>query len=318
MKLIDQTPLKDENGEIGIIQRVQGTLQYGFSWYPELQAQKFALGLLERGLDKGYTVIRNVALGASGIVIPLAIVGPAGIYAAYVTHLRGTYQAKGDSWGQISGQSFKPASVNLLTRAERMGRALQAFIERQGVKLPQPVEAVLLTANPGMHVQSLRPIVRVVMVDALERWAASLSKAAPIFTVESAYELADRIVNPRPPKKAGDPEEDTVPPSQEPDAQAYQDEDGPELSRAGAIFRAADEAQSFDPADLGFAFEEDSAIEVPPNLIESSPAVPVPAQAGAKKRYFGMTVQQLALLAGMLLVEICVLVGFGLFIFLNP
>ena len=35
MKLIDQTPLLDEKGEIGIIQRIQGTLEYGLNWYPE-------------------------------------------------------------------------------------------------------------------------------------------------------------------------------------------------------------------------------------------------------------------------------------------
>ena len=172
-----------------------------------------------------------------------------------------------------------------------------------------------MTANPGMHVQSLRPIVRVVMVDALERWAVSLSNAAPLFTVESAYELADRIVNPRPPKESN--EADTVPPVQESVEQSTQHE-GEEFSRAGAIFRAADEAEAFDPADLGFAFEEGSNVEIPRDLIESNPAVPVPAQSSAKKRYLGMTVQQLALLAGMFLVEICVLIGFGLIIFLNP
>ena len=311
MKLIDQTPLQDEKGEIGIIQRIQGTLKYGFNWYPELEAQKFALGLWERGLGKGYTVIRNVTLGASGIVVPLALVGPAGIFAVYVTHLRGQYQAKGDSWGQMTGTSFRPASINLLTRTERIARALQAFIERQGVKLPQPVEPLLLTTNPGMHVQSLRPIVRVVMVDALERWAVSLSKAAPVFTVESAYELADRIINPRKPKKDSEPEADT--PS--PDAQVVQDEEDPELSRAGAIFAASEEAQPFDPNDLGFAFAESEDGEVPPELIESSPALPVRDQRGAQKRYFGMTVQQLAILGGMLLVWICVMIGFAIVVF---
>lgn len=317
MKLIDHTPLQDDKGEIGIFQRMQGTLQFGLSWYPELEAQKFALALLERGLGKGYTVVRNQTLGASGIVIPLAIVGPAGIFAAYVTHLRGAYQAKGDSWGTISGTSFKPAAVNLLTRTERLARALQAFIERQGVKLPQPVEPILLTANPGMHVQSLRPIVRVVMVDGLERWAASLGNAAPVFTLETAYELADRIVNPRPPKKAGESEAVTPSPESGSAAQAVQDQEEPELSRAGAIFRAADEAGSFNPADLGFAFEEDSGLEVPSELIETSPAVPIPAKGNLKKRYLGMTVPQLALLAGMFLVELCALVGFAIIFYLN-
>ena len=316
MKLIDQTPLQDEKGEIGIIQRVQGTLKYGLNWYPELEAQKHALGLLERGLGKGYTVIRNTTLGASGIVVPLALVGPAGIFTAHVTHLRGQYQAKGDSWGTMSGTSFQPAAINLLTRTQRLAQALQAFIERQGVKLPQPVESVLLTTSPGMHVQSLRPIVRVVMVDALERWAASLSKAAPVFTVESAYELADRIINPRPPKKESEAE--AVTPATEPDAQASQNEEESELSRAGAIFAASEEAQPFDPNDLGFAFEESEDVEVSPDLIETSPAVPVLSQGGAKKRYLGMTLQQLVLLVGMFLVEICVLIGFGIILFLNP
>lgn len=306
MKLIDQTPLLDEKGEIGIIQRVQGTLKYGFDWYPEQQAQKSVLAHLERVLGKGYTVIRNQTLGASGITIPLTVVGPAGIYATYVTHLRGTFQAKRDEWGQSYGINYKPSSNNLLTTTQRMARALQVFIERQGVKLPKPVEPVLLAANPGMHVESMQPIVRVVMVDALERWAATLEGAAPVFTVETAYELADRIVNPRPPKK----NKPSVPAST-----SDKSEEESELSRAGAIFAAADEDKSFDPNDLGFAFEEGEGLEIPPDLVESSPAVPNPAKGDTKKRILGMTLRQLGLLGGMLLVEICVLIGFALIIF---
>ena len=308
MKLIDQTPLLDEKGEIGIVQRVQGTLKHGLDWYPELQAQKTVLAHLERILGKGYTVIRNQTLGASGITIPLTVVGPAGIYVAYVTHLRGTFQAKRDEWGQNFGSNYKPSARNLLTTTHRMGRALQAFIERQGVKLPKPVEPVLLAANPGMHVESIQPIVRVIMIDALERWAASLETAAPVLTAETAHELADRIINPRSPKKSG-PEAVTAPP---------EPEEPQELSRAGAIFAAADEAKPFDPNDLGFAFEENEALEFPSDLIVSSPAVSAPAKGDKKKSILGMTLPQLGLLGGMLLVEICVLIGFAWVIFQSP
>lgn len=309
MKLIDQTPLQDENGEIGIVQRLQGTLKYGFDWYPELEAQKSVLAHLSRVLGKGFTVIRNHTLGASGITIPLVLVGPAGIYAAHVTNLRGTYQARGESWGQVFGVSFKPARTNLMTRTQLLARALQAFIERQGVKLPKPVEPVILAANPGLHIESLQPAVRIVLVDALERWAASLESAAPAFTLETAHELADRIINPRPPKK----EEQAV-------AAAKADEESQEeteLSRAGAIFRAADEASPFDPAELGFAFEEGEGLEIPPELVESSPAVPLSSKAGAKKRTLGMTTPQLVLLVGMILFEVCLLVGLAVSIFFN-
>jgi hypothetical protein len=310
MKLIDQTPLQDENGEISLFQRVQGTLRYGFEWYPELEAQKTVLAHLTRVLGKGFTVIRNQTLGASGITVPLALVGPAGIYAAYVTHLRGTYQAKGDSWGPIYGMNFKPARVNLMTNTERLGRALQAFIERQGVKLPKPVEPVILAVNPAFHIESLQPIVRIVLIDALERWAASLETAAPVFTPETAYELADMIVNPRPAKK-GEPAEMVVSAPENP-----QTETGG-ASRASAIFRASGEAKPFDPAELEFAFDENGGLEVPPELVESNPAIPVPSKAAAKRTLFGMTVPQLVLLGGMILFEVCLLVVLAVSILLN-
>ena len=303
MKVIDQTPLQDEKGEIGIIQRVQGSLKYGFDWYPEMEAQKTVLAHLSRALGKGYTVIRNQTLGASGITVPLSIVGPAGIYAAYVTHVRGTYQARRDSWGQMFGVNFQPARVNLLTRTQLLARALQAFIERQGVKLPKQVEPVILSANPGLHLESLQPITRIILSDALERWAASLENAAPVFTSEAAYELADRIVNPRPPKK------------EEP-AQARPG-DGSELSRAGAIFRTADEDGALNPNDLGFAFEEGEGSEIHPRGVESGPATSIPSQGEAKRRILGMTLPQLVLLGVMILVEVCVLIGLAVFIFLN-
>jgi len=309
MKLIDSTPLQDEKGEIGIVQRIQGTLKYGTNWYPELEAQKFAIASLQRGLAKGYVVVRNHTLGASGIIVPLAMVGPAGIFAIYVTHLRGHYQAKGDSWGTISGTSFKPASINLLTRTERLARALQAFIERQGVNLPKPVEPILLTTDPGMHVESVRPLVRVVMADAIERWAASLGKGAPVLTVVSASELADRIVNPRAPKKEKEPEE--VPAVKLPDPYVQVDEYETSLY---------DEAQTFDPNDLGFAYEDSGDEELhhdPPEFIPEV-SVSAPAQRSVKKRYLGMSIPQLALLGGMLLVELCVLIGFAIVISLNP
>lgn len=309
MKLIDQTPLQDENGEIGIVQRVQGTLQYGFEWYPQLEAQKAVLAHLSRVLGKGFTVIRNQTLGASGITVPLALVGPAGIYAVHVTHLRGTYQARGESWGQVFGVNFKPARTNLMTRAQLLARALQAFIERQGVKLPKPVEPVILAANPDMHIESLQPAVRIILVDALERWGASLEGAAPVFTLETAHELAERIVNPRMPQK----EEQAI---ASPEA-AEKSQEETELSRASTIFRAADEAKPFDPAELEFAFEEGENLENPSELIESSPAVTQSSKVGAKKRFLGMTTPQLVLLGGMILFEVCLLLGLALSFFLN-
>ena len=62
MKIIDKTSLQDENGNINIIARVQGTLKYGLNWFPELEAQKVVITQLDRMLEKGFVLIRNFTL----------------------------------------------------------------------------------------------------------------------------------------------------------------------------------------------------------------------------------------------------------------
>lgn len=309
MKLIDQTPLQNYKGEIKLLDRLKGTLKYGPSWYPELQAQKTVIQLLDRILVKGFILIRNCTLPGSQIIIPLILIGPPGVTVAYVTHLRGTYMAKGDSWRIMRGNNFQPAAVNLLTRVEGYARALKVFIERQGARRAISVGSVLLAADPGMYIDTQRPIVRIVMSDALERWATGLLQAPPILSPDHVEQLADRIVNPRPKKRqtAAQPETASRPATDSPE---------PELSRAQAIFRASENAETFNPADIGFAFDEGQEPEIPRQLVETSPAVSIPPNDSAGKRYFGMTKIQLALLGGMALVEICILLflaGFFLF-----
>ena len=78
MKVIDKTPLQNEKGEISGLQRLRGTLEFGLNWYPELEAQKAVIAQLDRVLEKGFTLIRNVTLANSQIVEPLILIGPPG------------------------------------------------------------------------------------------------------------------------------------------------------------------------------------------------------------------------------------------------
>lgn len=313
MKVIDKTPLQNEKGEIGPLQRVQGTLEYGFSWYSEMEAQKAVVAQLEQVLEKGFALIRNVTLGRSHIVEPLVLIGPPGIYVLYVTPMSGLYEAKGDEWNVIkSGHSY-PASSNLMSRVARLARALQVFLDRQGVTLPGPVEPVLVAASPAMHIDSLRPMVRVVLSDAVRQFAGSLLQARPVLKAEIVYDLADRIITPRP--KAAPPPEDLssapgVTPEYIPPGLRDQMEQEPAApARARAIFHAAEEAKPFNAADLDFAFDENAeneATEVPPDLKEPSPSQQLPAA----KRTGPFSSRQWMLLGGMTIIECIMLAGF--------
>ena len=300
MKIIDKTPLLDEKGDLGFTQRIQGMLQFGFNWPNELQAQKTIINFFDRSLEKGYTLIRNQTLGQSGIMIPMILLGPAGLFVINVTHLRGRYKAKGDSWNVESGNQFKPAPVNLIQVTSRMTRALQKFIERQGIKIPAPIESVLIAADPGLHIESLRPAVKVMMVDGIKSFVSGLTSGAPALRADAVLDLVERITNPRPPKeKTAPPPQMIAPPAQQP------------ASRARAIFNASDEGKPFNAADFDFALAEE---EVSSAALQggSRQAASAGESKRGSRRLLGMTIPQLMILVAIGLCLVCILViGIG-------
>ena len=310
MKIIDKTPLVNEKGELSILQRIQGMLQYGFNWPRELQTQKAIITYFDRQLEKGYTLIRNYTLGQSGITVPIILLGPTGIYVIHISYLRGRYEVKGDMWNEASGEGYKPAPVNLVQQTMRMARAVRAFLERQGVKVPVEVEPVLIAGDPGLHIESVRPAIRVMMIDGIKSFVSNLATGNPVLSTENVFEFTDRIMNPHFPKKT------RLAPVAMPASPPSSDE-GPspqEVSRARAIFNASQDLKPFDPADFEFAMDDEAAEEVAslaPGSVESSPAQPLPSPRPRSKRYFGMTVVQLAIIAVLALVLVCIVAGFA-------
>jgi nuclease-like protein len=314
MKIIDKTPLLDEQGNLGIVQRLQGMLQYGFNWPRELQAQSTIINYFGRQLEKGYTLIRNMPLGASGIMIPMILLGPTGIYVIEVSYLRGRYEAKGDSWNVESGDQYKPAPVNLIQRTQRMARALQVYIERQGVKVPAPIESVLIAGDPGLHIESVRPAIKVMMIDGIKTFVNGLATGRPVMSNEQAHDFADRIVTPRLKK------DEAVAPAPEPEPEPraaweqwyeepVQQQEDP---RTRGLMNAAAEAKTVHPENLDFAFAEDDDMSA-----ESIPPVKRASPAGAaqtnkpQQLMFGMTPVQLAVIGALALALICILAVFA-------
>jgi hypothetical protein len=308
MKIIDKTPLLNEKGELGVMQRVQGMLKFGFNWPAELEAQKAIITFFDRNLEKGYTLIRNITLGASSIMVPMILLGPAGIFVIHVTYLRGRYEARADTWNEASGNGYKPASVNLIQQTIRMANAVKAFIERQGVKLPVNVEPVLIAGNPGLHVETVRPAIKVIMIDGIKPFASGLATGTPVLRTEAVYEFTERIVNPRPAKR------ETVAPSA---LRESKTEPRQEASRARAIFDASEEAKPFTPSDFDFEMpdEEMGAESVTSSASESSPAQSFPQAKPRNKRMLGMNRPQLAVIAALALALLCIFAVFAYLIF---
>jgi hypothetical protein len=207
MKIIDHSPFfNTETGEITFLDRVRAIMKFGSPWIKEVEAQNQIIPVLGKVLDRNYTLLRNVIPPGLEASFPFILVGPTGVFAMYVTPITGMFRAKGDQWGTISGNSFKNEKPNLMTRTEHMARAIQIFLQRQGYLLTS-VEAVLLCSDLSVHVDSIRPIIRVVMRDALERFAVSITQARVVLSPEAVQDVINRILNPPIPAPSEPPAE---------------------------------------------------------------------------------------------------------------
>jgi len=319
MKIIDQTPFFSADGKISLVDKAKATMKFGSAWIQEVQAQAAIIPLLDRGLEKKYTLLRNVKLAGLEIIIPFILIGPSGIYTMYVTALRGMYRAKGDQWGTISGADLKPANVNLLTLTARMARALQVYFQRQGRELPTMVEAVLLCADPGLHVDSVRPIIRVVQYDAIDRFALTVAQSRAVMDSMTAQDIVDRITNPRAPT----PAPSAAAPSTPAPGPEVQEEEPYVPSFAQPGYEEPQPASKpsptspFQPGTFDFTFQDDGRSEnetlfsSPPNADGQTAYPPGETPAAPRppvKKKAGFSTRQWMLLGGMGLVELVVLI----------
>jgi hypothetical protein len=290
MKVIDKTPFQDAQGNIGVPARVQGTLKFGPNWFPELEAQKSVITQLDRLLDKGFVLIRNFTLPGSTIVIPLILIGPGSFSVIFVTPSKGLFEAKGTEWNTVNNGVSAPASRNLIDLLTKLTRAFNKYLQLNNINIPIQPEPVLIASNPGANVESNRPAVRVVRSDAVKQFATTLNQASPLLRAEQVLVLADLILEPQPASKETPPE--PIIPTERP------------VSRAQAIFKAAEEAEASQPE-----------FKPAPRNVEAQTPVAQPAPKKARR----ISGSQIFLLVGLGLVECCVLVAGVYFLFyLNP
>lgn len=306
MKIIDKTPLVDAKGQLSFTQRLQGMMQFGFNWPNELQTQKAIIAFFDRQLEKGFTLIRNYTLGQSGILVPIILIGPTGMYVIQIANERGRFQINGEKWNVASGEGYKPAPVNLVQDTMRKARAVKQWIERQGTKVPVNIEPVLIAGDPGLHIESVNPAIKTLMIDGIKSYVMGLAGGATVLSNDRIFELTERIINPRPPKKMEAPE---PLPHEDPFYTPSQ-----EFSGTRATFDDSQPAKPFSTSDFDFAMQDEPAFDVPSaesSVQEASPDQPLPSPKPQTRRVLGMTPGQLALVAVLGVVALCLFAVLG-------
>ena len=184
MKVLDYSEIPFDGGNLTLEERIKGIAKYGFSWVSKMQSQEKVIVILHRVLDKRFTLLRNFPLPGGAIRIPFVLVGPHGVTVVNLSTAKGIYRAQGDSWTVMDtrSKSFRPVRPNLIVHTKLMTKAMETLLSQIGYAIE--AEGILMFTDPKAHVETIRPDVRVILVDAIERFGLQLRQTAPVMELE--------------------------------------------------------------------------------------------------------------------------------------
>lgn len=190
MKVIDLSPKPSQGNSLSKAYfQAQKTVRDVLGMDRDIQAQDALLAQLSKGLNNRYTMIRNFCLEDSDVPIPLILIGPTGLFVIYASALKGVYQAKNESWSIVSSsRKYEPARPNLITRTILMTRAVEAYLKKKNLDVPD-IQGVLFFSNPGIHVDAQRPAVRIVLMDGVDRLVTSILQGELHYERENAQDI---------------------------------------------------------------------------------------------------------------------------------
>jgi hypothetical protein len=218
MKQVDLANLAKGKPTDESMQKVQGAFtdalsRVGITIEREGEAQEAIIRQFGRLLDNRYTMLQNVPLAGQEKPVPLVLIGPPGIVAINPRGEAGVFRAREDAWVVLNRrtQQYEVAHENPMLQSQAYAKAMEAFLQEKGFPLSE-VQPMLALTNPAAHVESSRPIVRILPVDALDRYIATLVQGQSVLDGQAVQRLIELLSTP--PEKPPAPEPEEKPKSQ--------------------------------------------------------------------------------------------------------
>lgn len=196
MKLIDYAKKQEQPGLMNKIDTaLEDLMTYGFAGDVDKKAQETVIQLFSRSLDHEYTLLQMVPLVPGKPAIPLILVGPPGIFVIHVSGAEGIFRAREESLSVMHRQTreYRPAKRNYLIEALGLSADVKEFMNQSHQLLLEPTP-LLIFGQPGAHIESNQPAVRILRVDAVDRFLSGLQQSQPLLDAIEIRKLVEIMV----------------------------------------------------------------------------------------------------------------------------
>ena len=192
MKLINIVEDK-KNKKNGAVDRALGNVRNSLS-RKEPQAEMIVIDALKKVLDNTYFMLYNIQLEGLEVPVPLILIGSPGIWVIYPSPHKGIYRAEESNWEVMDERSrrYRPGKPNLQAVASSMAKAVEKYLSDRAFNIPV-LEPLLIFTNPGTHVEAIHPSVRIVLSDAMERFAMGMLQDRTVLSSNQIQQLVDAL-----------------------------------------------------------------------------------------------------------------------------
>ncbi len=190
MKLIEPTKKKTENDSIQkVIGQFTKLLTFGHSGE---SAEDAIIARFIRGLDNRFVMLRNMPIEGTKEKFPPILLGPTGLIMINLITTGGYFRAKDESWWEMNKTTHKfgPGHPNLIKQTQEYALRLAAQLDRHEKTHPEVIP-VLLFIDPGVHVDTSNPAVRIVRMDGVESLIGAILASEEVFKANELSYLSD-------------------------------------------------------------------------------------------------------------------------------
>jgi hypothetical protein len=201
MKLIEPTQKKVDKDRIQKVADLIGQL-FQFGKTDENAEDAIVAGFM-RGLDNRFIMLRNLQLEDKGEIFPPILVGPYGLVVLNISLAKGFFRVKEESWMEMNKTShqFGPTRPNLIKQSKDYAQKLAGILDTHGKSHPE-ILPILIFANPGVHVESSNPAIRIVLMDGVESLIDSFLNSEVVLQPTEINFLSDSLEIMANPEKA--------------------------------------------------------------------------------------------------------------------
>ena len=148
-------------------------------------------------------MLRNLQLESIGPPFPPILVGPAGLFVLNINYEKGFFKAKENSWLKMdkANHQFSTARPNLIKQSQEYAKKLATILDVHGKSHPA-ITPVLILGNPGANIETVKPAIRIVLMDGVDSLIATLLKSDEVLHPNEINYLSDSIEVMADPNKA--------------------------------------------------------------------------------------------------------------------